>query len=89
MAERARRQKKASSYLLAITRDTHNGDREKIPSQANPFNICTIGAMDRTSAQTSGQVEFVLLRSNSFKFQSLHGATKHLCLARRQRLNMK
>ncbi len=40
---------------MAITRDTHNSDREKSSGQAHLLNFCTTGAMDRTS----GQAEFV------------------------------
>jgi hypothetical protein len=62
-------QKKAPFHSLAITRDTHNEDSENSSDQAHLFNIWTIGAMDRTSAQ--GQVKLSWLRRNSFKFQSL------------------
>jgi|LakMenE18May11ns_1017448.scaffolds.fasta_scaffold9628606_1 hypothetical protein len=56
-------QKKTPSHSLAITRETHNGDREKSSGQAHLFNIGTKGAMDRTTAQP--QVKLSLLRSNS------------------------
>ncbi len=60
-------QKKALSHLLAITRDTYYGDKEKSSGQANVFNIWTIGAIDRTSAQP--KIKLSLLHSNSLKFQ--------------------
>ncbi len=62
-------QKKAPFHSLAITRDTHNEDSENSSDQAHLFNIWTIGAMDRTSAQR--QVKLSWLHLNSFKFQSL------------------
>jgi hypothetical protein len=49
------------------TMHPHNRGREKGSGQAIQFNIGTIWAMDRTSAQP--QVELSLLRSNSLKFQ--------------------
>jgi hypothetical protein len=48
---------------------THYEDREKSPGQATLFNIWTIWAMVRTSAES--QVNLSLLRGNSLKFQPL------------------
>jgi hypothetical protein len=50
----------SAPHLLAITRDTHYDDKKKSSGQDNLFNIGTIRAMERTSAQP--QVTLSLLR---------------------------
>ncbi len=57
---------------------THNKDWEKSSGQASQFNIRSIWAIDRTSAQP--RVHLSLLRSNSLKFQPLdvHGTNSSL-----------
>ncbi len=53
-------QKKAPSHSLAITRDTHNRDREKSSGQANLFNIWNILTIHgQNLSSSSGQHEFV------------------------------
>ncbi len=66
---------KAPPHSLAITRDTHNSEREKSSGKANLFNIWTSWAMERTSAQP--QVNLTFFRSNSLKFQPLFEFTVH------------
>ncbi len=57
---------------------THNRDIEKSSGQATQFNIWTIWAVDRTSAQP--QVKLILLRSNALKFQPpVTYKTKRFC----------
>ncbi len=64
--------KKLSLNSLTI-RETHNRDRKKSSGQTILFNIWTIWAMDRGSAQP--QVNLSLLCSNSLKLHPLYVLT--------------
>jgi hypothetical protein len=49
----------SSLSIIGLTRETHNGNREKSSGQAQIFNIGTIKAMDGTSAQPQVKRSFM------------------------------
>jgi hypothetical protein len=50
----------SSLSLTGLTRETHNGEREKSSGQTQLFNIRTKEAMDRTSAQPQVKLSFFI-----------------------------